>query len=194
MNTKYSDALKFFYADMITNLLLFFLMLWSFTLISPQLRQQIFAVVSSYLKESPTKEIILGKTAIKEIQKLQIDETRTYVIPPEPITFQSGAATLTKEAIYTLELILPLIRDNLYSVLIEGHTDNKPILSSVRYKSNRELSSARAFAVLQYLIMRGVSKERLGLSAYGETKPIADNFTAEGRKHNRRIDLVILSY
>ena len=115
LKLKYSQALKFLwltvYADMITNLLLFFLSMWSFTLIEPQVRKQIFAQIATYLKESPgSGEIKLERTEIKDVQKLQIDETRTYIIPPEPISFLPCSAELTEAAIQTLQLILFLLK------------------------------------------------------------------------------------
>lgn len=75
---------------------------------------------------------------------------------------------------------------------VEGHTDATPISTS-RYPSNWELSSARASAVLAQLIARGVDPARLSLAGYAGERPVADNDTPEGRSLNRRVDLVILN-
>ncbi|PIQ87934.1 MAG: hypothetical protein COV73_01520 [Candidatus Omnitrophica bacterium CG11_big_fil_rev_8_21_14_0_20_43_6] len=75
---------------------------------------------------------------------------------------------------------------------MEGHTDNVPISKS-GWKSNWELSTARALSVLHYLAgEQGVSPERLSAIGYGEYRPLASNETADGRKQNRRVEIVIL--
>jgi chemotaxis protein MotB len=75
---------------------------------------------------------------------------------------------------------------------IEGHTDNVPI-NTVRFRSNWELSSARASSIVSYLIEKyGFKPEKLSTSGYGEYCPIASNDTPEERAHNRRVDIVVL--
>jgi chemotaxis protein MotB len=76
-------------------------------------------------------------------------------------------------------------------VRVEGNTDSEPIHSAV-YPSNWELSTARADAVLEYLLGHGVKPARLSVAGYGQQNPIASNDTASGRAANRRVDLVIL--
>ena len=68
---------------------------------------------------------------------------------------------------------------------VQGHTDNKG-----SEKKNKKLSETRANAVVQYLIKKGVAKDRLRAVGYGSEMPIADNNTAEGRAENRRVELV----
>ena len=78
------------------------------------------------------------------------------------------------------------------NVGIEGHTDNVPIKYS-GWKSNWELSSARAMSVLHYLIDdHGINPPRLSATGYGEYHPVETNDTAEGRQKNRRVEIVIL--
>ncbi|MBI4226988.1 MAG: flagellar motor protein MotB, partial [Candidatus Omnitrophica bacterium] len=75
---------------------------------------------------------------------------------------------------------------------IEGHTDNEPIKAS-GWKSNWELSTARATSVLHYLVdNKGVSPERVSAIGYGEYRPVISNATAEGRQQNRRVEVVVL--
>jgi chemotaxis protein MotB len=77
-------------------------------------------------------------------------------------------------------------------VRVEGHTDNVPVTTE-RYASNWELSSARATAVLRYLVDDGdVDPSTVFAAGYGEFRPVASNLTPEGRALNRRADLVIL--
>jgi chemotaxis protein MotB len=75
---------------------------------------------------------------------------------------------------------------------IEGHTDNEPIKYS-GWKSNWELSTARALSVLHYLIdEKGISPYRISAIGYGEYRPVTSNNTKEGRQLNRRVEIVIL--
>jgi outer membrane protein OmpA-like peptidoglycan-associated protein len=73
---------------------------------------------------------------------------------------------------------------------IHGHTDPRP---PRRFKNNQELSYARAWAVANYLIKKGIEEERLVVKGWGATKPIAPNDTEEGMALNRRIEVIIIS-
>ena len=72
-----------------------------------------------------------------------------------------------------------------------GHTDNRPLGRGTRFKSNWELSSARAYSVLQFFLGEGVAPEKLSAVGYGEYKPVQSNETPEGRAKNRRIEIEI---
>jgi OOP family OmpA-OmpF porin len=69
---------------------------------------------------------------------------------------------------------------------VAGHTD-----SSGDNALNMDLSSKRALSVMKYLISKGIGSGNLTASGFGETKPIADNSTAEGRSQNRRVELEV---
>lgn len=75
---------------------------------------------------------------------------------------------------------------------IEGHTDSSPTAAGGPWKSNWELSAARALGVLHYLSDFGVPEARFQVSGLASTRPIADDATEEGRAYNRRVDIVIL--
>jgi chemotaxis protein MotB len=78
-------------------------------------------------------------------------------------------------------------------VRLEGHTDSKPIHNS-RFRSNWELSVARSIAMLELLQGKfGIAPERLSVAGYAENAPVDSNDSEEGRAHNRRVDLVVLS-
>ena len=74
---------------------------------------------------------------------------------------------------------------------VEGHTDDVPI-STERFPSNWELSSARALAVVRLLVEGGISPENVSGAAYGEYQPVASNDDRNGRARNRRIEIVML--
>jgi len=71
---------------------------------------------------------------------------------------------------------------------VDGHTDIRPI-ANVQFPSNWELSSARAIAVVQYMISRGISPQRLVAAGFGEFQPLDTEKTEEAFRRNRRIEL-----
>jgi len=76
---------------------------------------------------------------------------------------------------------------------IEGHSDDQPI-HTLQFRSNWELSTARAMAVMQLLVDDSVFDPRkISVVGYGQYRPIADNATPEGRRMNRRVDLVVVA-
>lgn len=75
---------------------------------------------------------------------------------------------------------------------IEGHTDNKPVVSGGIFPSNWELSAARAANVLHYLADFGVDEKQFSIAGYADTRPKFSNDSAEGRAYNRRVDVIIL--
>lgn len=104
--------------------------------------------------------------------------------------FQSGSAELTKnieKTLYRFALAMKKIKGE---ITIEGHTDNNPIHTS-QFRSNWDLSSARAATLIHHVGKYGIEKDRFTLKAYGEVKPVADNSTPAGRAQNRRIEIKI---
>jgi chemotaxis protein MotB len=112
------------------------------------------------------------------------------LILQEKILFSPGCAELKPE-------IYPIL-DKLYEMLkdlpnpVEGHTDSIPI-STEKFPSNWELSTARASSIVRYFIAKGINPERLKASGYADTKPIASNAAPKGRAQNRRVEIVILN-
>ena len=110
---------------------------------------------------------------------------------PETILFASGDDSVKDPAIRALRLLASKLRERAVDVRVEGHTDNRPIRTS-RFRSNWELSTARATAVLSWLIDgEGLAPARTSAAGYGEFHPIAGNDTDGGRRQNRRVDLVV---
>jgi chemotaxis protein MotB len=105
--------------------------------------------------------------------------------------FASGEAAINTDAESVISALAASLRDSQVQIRIEGHTDSTPI-STGRYPSNWELSTARASSVLAKLIEHSVDPARLSASGYAGFQPIADNSTPEGRAQNRRVDIVIL--
>jgi len=103
------------------------------------------------------------------------------------ILFDTGQATIKDESKGELQSISDLLKQQpALRLEIQGHTDN---VGSV--DANRRLSEARAAAVKQYLVVHfSVTADRLTTSGFGDTKPVADNTTEQGRAQNRRVELV----
>ena len=102
-------------------------------------------------------------------------------------------AKLRKDSYSKLDKVADVLNTTVadLNVGIEGHTDNRPIKKS-GWKSNWELSTARALSVLHYLSDKSVAEPRLAAIGYGEYKPVASNDTKAGRQKNRRVEIVIL--
>jgi chemotaxis protein MotB len=108
------------------------------------------------------------------------------------VLFEAAQATLQPDGIGILDLVLPSLRDLPNDIAIEGHTDSRPISTS-RYPSNWELSTARATSVLRYMLLQGFDPNRISAAGYADTRPVADNATSEGQAANRRVEIVVLS-
>jgi chemotaxis protein MotB len=127
--------------------------------------------------------------------KVQLSlEARGLVISlREAAFFASGDEAVQPTSFGILEKIADVMRALPNSVRLEGHTDSIPIHNS-RFRNNWELSTARSIAMLQLLHERyQVPTERMSVAGYAENAPSDTNETDEGRAHNRRVDVVLLS-
>ncbi|MBS7540200.1 peptidoglycan -binding protein [Ancylobacter lacus] len=112
------------------------------------------------------------------------------------VFFDPGAAALRPESVPALDKLADAIKgleaeipaDLPWVLRVDGHTDNRPI-STPQFPSNWELSAARAIAVVQYLVSRGVQPVHLVAAGFGEYQPIDPADTDEARARNRRIEL-----
>lgn len=141
-----------------------------------------------------TRDVIMRELApaIAARRVEVIDDTRGIVMSlPEAVTFASGSAEVTPEAHDLIVQIGEILRPMVHEIAVEGHTDNVPIRTA-RYRSNWELSTARACAVVQILIEKaGVDPRRLGAAGYSEFRPRASNDSEPDRARNRRVDIVV---
>ncbi len=135
---------------------------------------------------------MLKKLGLEGEVKIAYEAIGIRLILQEKVLFESGSADIKPETRQVLDKIYEIIKELPNPVEVEGHTDNIPI-STERFPSNWELSTARAGAIVRYLIAKGISPERLKASGYADTRPIASNATPEGRAQNRRVEIVILN-
>jgi len=111
------------------------------------------------------------------------EEKKSLVL--EGVGFATASAVLTPDSLAILDRVAASLKDwPEVHVEIGGHTD-----SDGGAKHNLKLSQARAESVRDYLVSQGVSVSQLGVQGYGETKPIADNRTVDGKSKNRRVEL-----
>jgi len=153
--------------------------------------------LSSQLDELSRAKRLLEERLGKEISdkqiKLQMMEKGLVITVVGDLIFDSGKATIRPEAYSLLDKVSRVLKENMgdFNIGIEGYTDNVPITHS-GWKSNWELSTARSLSVLPLLVNeKGISPQRLSAIGFGEYRPIATNATAEGRKLNRRVEIVI---
>lgn len=106
--------------------------------------------------------------------------------------FNSGQAVLLPGAAEKISRIAAILAERRLNLRIEGHSDNQPI-HNAQFRSNWELSTARAMNVLLLLVNNcHYDPQRVSVAGYGQYRPMADNATPDGRRMNRRVDLVIL--
>ncbi len=128
-----------------------------------------------------------------EVQIDMLDKGLVITFVSE-VLFASGKADLRVDSLSKLEKVASVLKTTVsdLNVGIEGHTDNVPITHS-GWKSNWELSTARALSVLHHLEdNEGISPKRLSATGYGEFRPVASNATKAGKQDNRRVEIVIL--
>ena len=148
-------------------------------------------------------EMVLAERQLAESLKKELGDARAKLAMTErglvltfldEIFFDSGKAQVKPDGMETLDKVASVLKETVPDspVAVEGHTDDEPIKHS-GWKSNWELSSARALAVVHHFVgQQGVSPDRLQAVGFGEYRPLSSNETAEGRRQNRRVEVVIL--
>ena len=209
------------YADTITLLLTFFILPYSFSTTDNERLQLIAAALKGEITGIPMKlentpdisledieqgigekspysilvdkiQEIIDKNALTDSVKVREEDSGVVLQLSENVLFDLGKADLKPESIKVLDIISTLIPSISNEIMVQGHTDNIPI-SSGTYKSNWELSTARAITVLRYFIeTKGFDPTRFSATGYGEYKPLVDNSTEENRAINRRVDILIV--
>lgn len=129
----------------------------------------------------------------KKQVKLEMADRGLVITFVTEVLFGSGKAKIKPEGQAILNKVASILKritpDN--EIGIEGHTDNAPIKYS-GYKSNWELSTARATEVLHYIVNKGkLNPGKLSATGYGKYRPVASNDAEEGRRQNRRVEIII---
>jgi len=154
------------------------------------------------VKDEDLERIRQRETALNEIRaRLNATQLDTFVSAdfegdgirlkiPNSILFNTGAADLQGRGPYVIQTLAPILAAGRYVVSVEGHTDNVPIKTE-RFPSNWELSAQRAATVVRELAESGVGSERLQAVGYGESRPMTNNTSEDGRRENRRVTLLL---
>jgi chemotaxis protein MotB len=142
-------------------------------------------VSARMIAEALKKEIINGKLEI------ETQANNIIIRIQEKDAFKSGSAELDKSFLPVLEKIHDTIKDIDGTIKIAGHTDDHPISTS-RFRSNWELSTARALSVAHALMEDGKIKEtRFEIIGYGDTRPRVPNIDEKSRAKNRRVVITV---
>ncbi|MFH1687341.1 MAG: flagellar motor protein MotB [bacterium] len=209
------------YADMITLLLAFFIVMYSMSQLDAKKFDRMAEALNgvlrggeSILNKFDDEQLAANHGLLKlgnlrviqtQIQKqfkemgkesdvqTEITERGLVVHIVESALFSQGSATLQPRAMEILDLIAQRTTGIPNHIRVEGHTDDRPI-NTDRFPSNWELSSARATEVVRYFIdNHGLEPSRSSALGYGKFRPVRPNTSIENRARNRRVDVVILT-
>ena len=125
--------------------------------------------------------------------KVSVRDGRMLVDLPSSVLFATGSAELQDAGKPTLAEVASVLKQfPTRQFLVAGHTDTVPIVKTVAFKDNWDLSAARALTVTRFLVEKGLRPRALAAAGYGEWDPVGNNKTEPGRQQNRRIEIVLL--
>ena len=154
-------------------------------------------------KEQENQELLDAQKRLAESLKQELGDARAKLAMTErglvvtfldEIFFDSGKSVVKPDGFESLQKVAAVLKETVPDspVAVEGYTDSEPIKHS-GWRSNWELSSGRALAVVHYFVDKeGLDPVRLRAVGFGEFHPVASNDTSEGRRQNRRVEVVIL--
>jgi chemotaxis protein MotB len=138
------------------------------------------------LADALEEEIVAGEIEVETEGRKIIIRIR------EKGSFKSGSHELADDYYDVIDEIRGVLMQKPGKIQVQGHTDNIPIRRSPRYRSNWELSSARAISVAEELMKDGeINQRRFEIAGMADTQPLVDNTTRENRARNRRVEIVI---
>lgn len=203
------------YADFITLLFAFFVLMYSVSQVSEQKYEELSEVLEATFSniadatpkvspdESKNEDKLADLTEISEDIVAALsglvstsdavvhgNEAWIEVALDANLLFSSGKSEPNPKGVAAFKKVAGVLSPFENAVSVAGHTDNIPIANS-QFNSNWQLSTGRAVEIVTLLEKNGVSPERLSATGYGEFRPIADNSTNEGRTANRRVVLRI---
>ena len=178
------------YSDFMTILMIFFLMLFAHRVWVKKVAWEDRRVEQLRAAQEAQVGMIqrLSKLATIDVKAERID-----IQLPDALLFSSGHANLQDSAKGLLGRIAPELKSFSGEIVVEGHTDDLPLGPHAPYKSNWELSVARAFSVITYLTSQGIDPTKISARGYGPYRPRVPNISPENREMNRRIEVVLLN-
>ena len=192
------------YADLVTNLLAFMVLLVSMAGISFDSIEAIEGVFDQSKRTQPTLrsmateiEALAAREGLEGQVTADVDQEGLAIKLEDRILFPSGVATLTPDGQALVAKVARLIEamPDKYQFRVEGHTDDVPI-NTARYRSNWALSADRALEVRQSLASAGVGDGRLAISAYADTRPaeVPEGTAVEERRARSRRVVIRVYY
>ncbi len=148
-------------------------------------QERIARELAEALRQRLEEEIANGNLLVRE------EENNVVIQILEQDSFASGEADVQDEFVPVLVSIGDVVADLPNAIIVSGHTDNVPI-SRGRFRSNWDLSAARAASVAHALLDNAVGPQRIMITGHADTQPRADNDSPENRARNRRIDITLL--
>lgn len=208
------------YADTITLLLTFFILLYSFSstdneklkLIASALRGEIAGTpmkVDGEIIDSDILELgvgsdnsynllvkkvtsVLNENGLNEVVKIREEDAGVILQLGNSILFDSENDELKVESLSVLDVISTVISQIDNEIMIQGHADNQPMYTT-EFESGWDLSTARAISVVKYFVnTKGFDPSRFSATGHGQFKPLVPNDTEENRSINRRVDILIV--
>ncbi|MEM5316729.1 OmpA family protein [Paraburkholderia sp. JHI869] len=187
------------YADLITTLMVLFLALYAM-----QLARHKESEIRSAAQPTSAAAAVEKLPAVDQALLASLETLRQHgeitIVPAArgveiginaKILFNAGDATLLPESLGVLGRIAQVLRAApAGNILVEGHTDSTPI-SNAKFASNWELSSARAGAVVRYLVERGIEPHRLAAIGRADNFPLVAGADPASRALNRRVTLIV---
>jgi chemotaxis protein MotB len=169
------------YADLITNLLIFFILIMSASELQMGKLESIASAFSQTV--SPKSLSHAEKVLSEEIKKQNLDQqvevkmtnSGLEISFNSGVTFASGGADVLPEMVEPLKKVMALLPEyaDRYKFAVEGHTDEEPVKKESIFKSNWDLAAARALKVRDLLENVGLPKQKIRVEAYADTKPLA---------------------
>lgn len=191
------------YADMMTLLVGFFALLYSFSQVDKAMFEKVREAVSKQFGgrfETPFEDLdealksIVMKADLRDKVQIDKDASGISIVFQGSVFFDSGSTELRQEALPTFNLIIDALKHKAsgFPIFVEGHTDNSPI-QTPQFPSNWELSGARAARVVRLFEEHGFERELLSAQGFSDTRPLLPNNApdgspiAENQARNRRV-------
>lgn len=219
-----SSSWKVAYADFVTAMMAFFLLMWVLSMVPPETKQGLASYFSgegtfdsdsvSPVSNNPfvqrtdkidamkmseaesshyaiamlVKKMLMADAVPQASSGISADDVGVLLRVNSATTFLPGSSELTVQGKKILEDVYQVLQKyNLYLV-VRGHAAPEEISYGSQFRSNWELSGARAASAVHYLVQRGVRATRLRAVAYGDTRPIEPNLNADSSAKNRRVE------
>ncbi|MBT4638259.1 MAG: flagellar motor protein MotB [Deltaproteobacteria bacterium] len=193
------------YADMVTLLLCFFIIMFA---ASDPDKGKLKAISDAFNRipntmspfsqtgtdsimdwDNLTSQIVNEQITTRE-KVVALDRNGRRIRLSDAVQFDVGAAVPTRKSLPALKKLAAILHQYPGSIIVEGHTDNTPIENS-HFSSNWALSSARAVSVAEILVSQGLPTSRIKIVALGANRPKVANEGRENQGINRRVDILV---